>query len=285
MRKIRPVATLLLAALWTGLLLPVQMLAVSCGFKRLAEGVPQLYHGGLCRLLRIRVEVRGRALREGPVLFVSNHVSWLDILVLAKLLRAAFIAKHEVAGWPLFGLLAKLHGAVFIERRQARTAEHRDEMSRRLDAGDSLILFPEGTSSDGIRLLPFKSAFFSLAEREVKGRHLRVQPVSLTFARLDNLPVGRRSMAVYAWVGEQELVPHLWQFLAAGPSTVVVEFHAPVTIEEFASRKDLCRHCSDTIRRGVSAVLSGRPLAASPPVAASPPLSSSAPVPTSPALP
>ena len=257
MSKIRPLVTLCLIALWTALLLPVQMLAVAVR-SGLALAVPRLYHAGLCRLLRIRVEVEGEVAMARPVLFVCNHVSWIDILVLAKLLPAAFITKQEVAGWPLFGLLAKLHGAVFIERRQARTREQRDEMGRRLDEGGSLILFPEGTSSDGIRLLPFKSAFLSLAEQPVKGRPLVVQPISLTFATLDNLPVGRRSMSLYAWVGDQELVPHLWRFLGVGPSSVVVQFHPPVTIEAFASRKALCRHCSDVIRRGVSDVLAGR---------------------------
>lgn len=258
MPPIRPWVTVLLFALWTLPLIPVQMLAVRFRW-RLAERLPLFYHAGLCRILRVRVEIRGNLASQRPVLFVCNHISWIDITVLAKVLPASFIAKHEVAGWPLIGLLAKLQRSVFIERRARRTADHRDEMTVRLERGDNLILFPEGTSSDGIHVLPFKSAFFSLAERQVDGRPLTVQPVSIAFARLNNLPVGRRTMPIYAWVGDEDLAPHLWNFLKAGTSTVVVELHPPVTIDQFASRKALAQHCRDTIRLGIDRVLSGRP--------------------------
>jgi 1-acyl-sn-glycerol-3-phosphate acyltransferase len=194
---------------------------------------------------------------------VSNHISWIDITVLAKLLPASFIAKHEVAGWPFFGLLAKLQRSVFIERRARRTADHRDQMTVRLERGDNLILFPEGTSGDGIHILPFKSAFFSLAERHIDGKPLTVQPVSIAFARLNNLPVSRRVMPTYAWVGDEDLLPHLWNFLQVGTVTVAVEFHSAVTIEQFPSRKALAQHCRDVIGQGVDRVLTGRPALAS----------------------
>jgi 1-acyl-sn-glycerol-3-phosphate acyltransferase len=272
MPPIRPWVTIVLFALWTLPLIPVQLLAVRFGW-RLAERLPLFYHAGVCRILRVQVEVRGHLATQRPVLFVCNHISWMDITVLAKLLPASFIAKHEVAGWPFFGLLAKLQRSVFIERRARRTADQRDEMTVRLERGDNLILFPEGTSSDGIHVLPFKSAFFSLAEQQVNGRPLTVQPVSIAFARLNNLPVGRRTMPIYAWVGDEDLAPHLWNFLKAGPSTVVVELHAPVTIDQFASRKAMARHCRDMIRRGVDRVLTGRPQpAAEPPAMPAAPL-------------
>jgi len=258
MASLRRYLVLAAVAVWTLALLPAQMLAVAVGWRRLAERVPLLYHNGICRILRVTVEVRGQLVQARPTLFVCNHVSWIDIPVLARLIPGCFIAKHEVAGWPFFGLLAKLQRSVFIERKARRTADHRDEMTRRLEDGDNLILFPEGTSGDGIRIQPFKTAFFSLAERQVNGAALTVQPVSLTFARLNNLPVSRRTMAYYAWVGDQDLAPHLWQFIGLGPSAVVVEFHPPVTIAQFASRKALSGHCRDVICQGVSDVLSGR---------------------------
>ncbi|HUN49968.1 MAG TPA: lysophospholipid acyltransferase family protein [Candidatus Sulfotelmatobacter sp.] len=268
MPPLRPWVTIALFALWTLPLIPLQMVAVRFGW-RLAERLPVFYHGVVCRILRVQVETRGRIAAQRPVLFVCNHISWIDITVLAKLLPASFVAKHEVAGWPFFGLLARLQRSVFIERRARRTADHRDEMTVRLERGDNLILFPEGTSSDGIHVLPFKSAFFSLAERQVNGRPLTVQPVSIAFARLNNLPVGRRTMPVYAWVGDEDLAPHLWNFLKAGPSTVVVELHPPVTIDQFASRKELALHCRAVIRQGVDRVLTGRP---APTAEAPPPL-------------
>ncbi|HYM33578.1 MAG TPA: lysophospholipid acyltransferase family protein [Candidatus Cybelea sp.] len=267
MPPIRPWLILILVAIWTAPLVPLQMLSNLFGW-RLGERIPLLYHTVICRLLRVTIETRGRMSNGRPVLFVCNHVSWIDITVLAKLLPASFIAKREVAGWPFFGMLAKLQRSVFIDRRARATANHRDEMTVRLERGDNLILFPEGTSSDGIHVLPFKSAFFSLAERTVRGRPLTVQPVSIAFSRLNSLPVSRRTMPIYAWVGDEDLVPHLWRFLSVGPITVVVEFHPPVTIANFASRKALSAYCRETIRRGVNDVLTGRP---SPPAAGPPP--------------
>ncbi len=258
MLTVRRIATLLVMAGWTLFLLPFQVVAVA---RRsvLAERVPRLYHRGLCRLLGIKVEVRGEAVQTRPVLFVSNHVSWLDILVLTSALpHAAYVAKQEVASWPLFGYLAKLHDTIFIERKARRTADHRDEMTERLANGGNLILFPEGTSHDGLRVLPFKSSFFSLAEKKVGDQPLSVQPVAITFNRLNRLPVMRRNMAVYAWIGDQGLVEHLWKFLHAGPTNVVLEFLPPVTIGDFASRKEMAKHCREAICGSIYAALTGR---------------------------
>lgn len=271
MLAVRRIVTLLAMAGWTLLLLPFQIVAVARR-SPLAERVPKLYHRGLCRMLGIKVEVRGQPLRTRPVLFVSNHVSWLDILVLtSELPHAAYVAKREVASWPLFGYLAKLHDAVFIERKANRTADHRDQMTERLAKGDNLILFPEGTSHDGLRVLPFKSSFFSLAEKKVRGQSLPVQPVAITFNRHNGLPVMRRTMAVYAWVGDQALVEHLWKFLHAGPANVVLEFLPPVTIEDFASRKRMAIHCREAICQSVYAALTGRTGAAAAAAAVSQP--------------
>jgi lyso-ornithine lipid O-acyltransferase len=180
-------------------------------------------------------------------------------VVLDTLLAGSFVTKAEVAGWPVFGLLAKLQRSVFIERRPQRTATQRDAMRERIAVGDSLILFAEGTSSDGLRLRPFKSSFLALAEQPgPDGRPLTVQPVTVAYARLNGLPVGRRSMPVFAWVGDEDLAPHLWRFLKAGPGEAVVVFHPPVTLEQFGSRKALTRHCERVVAAGLSAVNSGR---------------------------
>src|SRR3546814_10571195 len=118
-----------------------------------------------CRLLGIEIERHGQPSDRHPTLYVANHVSYLDIEVLGALLKASFVAKAEVATWPFFAWLARLQETVFVERRVRHAAQHRDEMARRLDAGDDLILFPEGTSGDGTAVLSFKSALFSAAAR------------------------------------------------------------------------------------------------------------------------
>lgn len=258
MANIRACIAILIFLGWTVALLPVQVVAVRLRWRRMSEAIPMLYHRGLARILRVRVRRVGRASQQRPTLFVFNHVSWLDIVVIDTLFPGCFVAKADVAGWPLFGLLAKLQRTVFVERRAARAAESRDEMTVRLEQGDNLILFPEGTSSDGLGVLPFKSTFFALAERQVKDRPLQVQPVSIAYCRLNGLPVGRTWATNFAWIGDQDLAAHLWQFLKAGPSEVVVQFHEPVTICDFGGRKALSQHCQNAIAQGVSDALAAR---------------------------
>ena len=261
MSTIRAAVLAFLLLAWTLILLPVQWLALrwpTAAGRRVAEAVPVLYHYGAARLMGLEIRVVGDPSLARPTLFVSNHVSWLDIVVFGALLKAAFIAKREVGAWPGFGGLARLSRTVFIDRQRRRTADQRDIMAARLDAGDSLILFAEGTSSDGMRILPFKSAFFVLAERSSMGRPLPVQPVAIAYYRLNGLPVGRRLMPVFAWVGGENLLPHLWNYLSRGAAQVAVVFHPPVTIERFRSRKEMAAYCRNVIAQSVSDVNAGR---------------------------
>lgn len=243
--------------LFTVALIPIQAVLVLMGWPAQVS-LPVWYHRRCCRLLGFRVVRRGKPVQDGPVLFVSNHCSYLDITVLGSLVPASFIAKTEVARWPLFGALAKLQRSVFVDRQSFRAVKQRDEMSARLEAGDSLILFPEGTSSDGNRVLPFKSGLFSVAELEPGGRPLIVQPVSIAYTMLDGLPMGRYLRPFFAWYGDMELVSHLWQWAGLGRLTVVVRFHEPVTLAQFGSRKVLSEHCYAVVSRGMSEALAGR---------------------------
>ncbi len=220
--------------------------------------LPLWYHGRSCKILGIRVERRGRQSREHPTLYVCNHVSYFDVIVLGSLIKGCFVAKSEVARWPFFGWLAHLQRSVFVKRHVNHAATQRDQITDRLEQGDDLILFPEGTSSDGNWVLPFKSALFSAAEREPNGKPLVVQPVSITYSRLDGVPMGRYLRPLFAWYGDMELVSHLWQAIGMGFVTVVVEFHKPVTFADFGSRKTLSEHCQREVAAGVAVALSGR---------------------------
>jgi 1-acyl-sn-glycerol-3-phosphate acyltransferase len=242
---------------FTVALIPIQAVLVLMGW-RAQVSLPVWYHRRCCRLLGFRVVRRGKPVQDGPVLFVSNHCSYLDITVLGSLVPASFVAKAEVARWPLFGTLAKLQRSVFVDRQSFRTVKQRDEMSARLEAGDSLILFPEGTSSDGNRVLPFRSGLFSVAELEPGGKPLTVQPVSIAYTMLDGLPMGRYLRPFFAWYGDMDMVSHLWQWAGLGRLTVVVRFHEPVTLARFGSRKVLSEHCYAVVSRGMSEALAGR---------------------------
>jgi 1-acyl-sn-glycerol-3-phosphate acyltransferase len=230
-----------------------------------ASILPAIYHRVCCWLLDLHVEVRGTMSTARPTLFVCNHTSYLDISVLGSIIRGSFVAKTEVANWPFFGFLAKLQRTVFVDRQRRSTTHHqRDELVRRLEAGDNLILFPEGTSNDGNRTLPFRSALFGVAERRVaNGKReplpLTIQPVSLAYVRLNGMPIGRSLRPYFAWYGDMDLVSHLWRVAGLGRIVVVLEFHPPVTLAEFASRKGLSEHCQRMVAEGVAAAIFGRP--------------------------
>lgn len=243
---------------FTLVLMPVQLTALMLG-SRAAHLIPLWYHRRCCGILGIEVRSLGRQSSEQPTLFACNHSSYLDITALGSLITGSFIAKSEVASWPVYGWLAKLQKTVFVERRRTRAGRQRDQVLERLSLGDHLILFAEGTSSDGNRVLPFKSSLFAVAEAAVAGRPLMVQPVSIAYTELDGLPLGRFLRPFFAWYGDMDLAPHMWQLVGLGRVTVAVEFHRPVSLAEFGSRKALSDHCYRTVMIGVASALSGRP--------------------------
>jgi len=241
---------------WTVLLMPVQAFGLALRRPWTAT-LPRFYHRWCCRILGLRVRRIGRPTQARPVLFAVNHISYLDITVLGSLLPVSFIAKREVAGWPLFGWLARLQRSVFIDRQVRSTREQRDSIADRLAANEALILFAEGTSSDGNRILPFKSALFSVADHRATGA-VTVQPVSIAYTRLDGMPIGRRLRPLFAWYGSMTMAPHLWTMIGLGTVEIVVEFHRPTTLGECGSRKLLATYCEERVAAGLASALSGR---------------------------
>jgi 1-acyl-sn-glycerol-3-phosphate acyltransferase len=249
--RLRPWIILAVFAGLTVPLMPLQQLFIWL-WPSMARRFPMHYHRLVCRLLGIRLEVKGTPPEEGPLLIVSNHVSWIDIVVLSAVTPLSFVAKREVASWPFFGTLARLQRTVFVDRdRRHATGNSRDEMRERLQTGDILVLFPEGTSSDGRRVLPFKSSFFGAADTE----GVLVQPVSLAYRGHRNLPMNRRLMPAYAWYGDMDLAPHLLDALANGPIEVTVVCHPPLSLSGEMNRKALARHAEADVRRGLTLAL------------------------------
>lgn len=242
---------------WTVLLLPVQIGAVAIG-GRFAERMPRIYHQGVCRLFGLEVAPQGQISTSRPTLFVVNHCSYFDIAVLGSLTRASFIANREMRDWPFLGLLARLQRSVFITRRPSSTRVDRARMIDRLEAGDNLILFPEGTTGDGNRLLPFRSAFLSLAETRLATGSLVIQPVTIAYVRQNGMPIGVAGRPGFAWYGDVPIGRHFWRAIRAGRITVAVRFHPAVEAARFADRKALTRHCFEQIGAGLEGALHGR---------------------------
>jgi len=250
---LRAASILARCAILTLPLMPVQKLLVATG-SRHARTFPHWYHRQVARIVGLKVKCIGEK-PDQACLIAANHVSWLDIPVLSAALPVSFVAKQEVSGWGIFGSLARLQRSVFINReRRQTTGESRDEIQERLKGGDTLVLFAEGTSSDGNRVLPFRSAFFASAESD----GLLVQPVTLAYDGHWGLPMTRRRRPFYAWYGDMELPGHLWQALVAGPIEVTVIFHKPMTVAGEGGRKHLARKAEAVVRKGLMEALNGR---------------------------
>jgi lyso-ornithine lipid O-acyltransferase len=251
------VARLAFYLAWTVSLIPVQAIGLVLR-RRWTSTLPVFYHRWCCRILGFRLRVIGTPTGERPVLFAANHISYTDITILGSVIPGSFIAKSEVADWPYFGWLARLQRSVFVDRRVRSTATQREAITRRLAAGDALILFPEGTSGDGNRVLPFKSALFGAVQQEKDLSPVTVQPVSLAYTRLDGMPIGRLFRPFFAWYGAVNLAPHLWSMIGLGTVEAVVEFHPPTSLNDCGSRKALADYCYARIAGGVAGALFGR---------------------------
>jgi lyso-ornithine lipid O-acyltransferase len=250
---------------FTVAMMPVQAVGLVL-HARWTATLPVFYHRQCCRILGLKVRRIGQPVNARPALFVSNHISYADIAVLGSLIAGSFVAKSEIAGWLFFGWLAKLQRSVFVDRQVRSTARQRDAIAERLAARDALILFPEATSGDGTFLLPFRSSLFSVVFGHGNEQPIAVQPVSIAYTRLDGLPIGRHLRPFFAWYGDMTLPPHLWRFLGLGTVEVMVEFHPPTTVAEWASRKELAQFCYDKVSGGLGRLLAGRDgLPAAPP--------------------
>jgi len=228
-------------------------------FSRKVNSFPKLYHSGVLRVFGIKITSVGSMQSSHPTLFICNHISYLDIFVLGAVINGAFVAKAEVAKWPVAGYMAKLQRTVFIERqRRSRTGEQRNLLQSRLEDGDNIILFPEGTSFDGARVLPFKSALFAAAEQKIGDSSIKVQPVSIAYTTMDGLPLTRAQRPSVAWYGDMSLLPHILNFLKASKTEVTLKFHTPVSMDEFKNRRQLSTHCHNIIAKGVEDVIYNR---------------------------
>ncbi|MDF1719854.1 MAG: 1-acyl-sn-glycerol-3-phosphate acyltransferase [Minwuia sp.] len=246
---------ILFLVLFTLIIMPPHLLGILFGW-RISRVIPQLWHQVAFRLLRLTIRIEGTPVRNEGVLYVSNHVSWVDIVVMGATLPASFVAKHEVGTWPVIKWLANLQRTVYVSRDRKTADKERKAMQERLARGDSLILFPEGTSGDGLRIQEFRSAFFALADLKVDDKPVKVQPISLTYTRVDGFPVTRRSMPRVAWYGDMDLAPHLKTYLYGGPYEVRLKFHDPVTLDEIGNRKRLAAYCQEQVIAGNSEALS-----------------------------
>jgi lyso-ornithine lipid O-acyltransferase len=263
-RRVRVVRRGLAVLAWT---LPAMLIQALClvlpGHAKVVFA--RLYWATFRRLIGIKIRVIGTAAKHDggrSVVYVSNHSSWVDVPVLGGVLDGRFVAKLDVATWPIIGTIARLGRTVFVSRSRTTTGKERDTMRAVLKAGDNLILFPEGTSSDGSRVLPFRTSFFALAESrtgEDPADLPLIQPVSVVYDRLGGLPAGRASRPVFAWYGDMDIASHFWRLAQHIGLRATVLLHTPLDPARFEDRKALSLAVWQVVADGASTLRQNRP--------------------------
>lgn len=231
---------------------PVTILTQSTVFLftrgRFAYQYPYFYHAFCCRLLGIKIIVEGTPTAAPETVFIGNHVSYLDIPVLGSLIKGAFVAKKEVEDWPFFGLMGKMGQTFYISRNPAHAAREAKAFTERLDKGFPLILFPEGTSSDASKILPFKSSFFEI----FLNRTTTLQPFTISILSVNGQPAENQQIRdLYAWHGDMTLLPHLWSFAKGKGAVIKVKFEESMISSSYTNRKVLSNDCYDQVVKGL----------------------------------
>ena len=257
----RPWLVLVPVALVTLIGLPLQWLSIALNLPT-RRIIPLIYHRILLALIGVRVSVHGAPAAQRPLLIVANHVSWLDIPVLGAQMPLCFVAKSEVARWPGIGLLAKLQRTVFVDRgSRTATGKVAREMAARMKDGDPVVLFAEGTSGNGNKILPFRSALIGAARHAMAGEReggaaAAIQPLAIAYIGQAGIPLGRPRRPIVAWYGDMELAPHLMALLRRGAIDVELHFGIPL---DGANRKSASAEAEADVRRMLAGALTGRP--------------------------
>lgn len=231
---------------------PLQWVAALPGDVRFAAWLPAMFHRLACRVMGIVVEVRG-TMHSGQTVWIANHLSYLDILAIGSVARCSFVAKDDVRGWPVFGRLARLQQTVFISRSPRRAADVGMALAAALASGKSLVVFPEGTTSDGLAVLPFKSSLFDVLVADTAQADFTLQPLTVSVESIDGDAVGVADRDLYAYHGDASLGPHLLRFLGTRGARVRLAFHAPLPKDCATSRKTLARAAHAAVANGLMA--------------------------------
>ena len=225
---------------------------------RIGKKIPRIFHKGVLKILNIKISLFGKLEINKPGLIISNHASWLDIIILSSLTDTSFIAKSEIASWPIIGFLAKLQNTLFIERKVQKVANQKFQILEYLSNGNKLVLFAEGTSSDGNRVLNFKSSLFSVGETK-KGKlgNFIFQAVTICYSGLNGLPISRSQRPIIAWWGNMNLFSHLWNVFSLSSINITVTAHEP--IQNVQDRKSMSKIAWKQVAYGMGNALSGHP--------------------------
>lgn len=251
-------AALKVSALLGVVALSVPVYLAAYPFGRRARRLTSYPFFRCCVLMSsVQVQRDGCQIGGNGTLYVANHVSYLDIPVLAVLADGMFVAKSEVRSWPLIGFLAQIGRTVFVSRRAAKVSSERLRIAALLAGGESIFLFPEGSSSVGAGVLPFRPGLMSAAHLD-PGLTINVQPVSIAYGPATQTGQGLTATErdAFAWYGDMELAPHLWSLFARRHGTEVrVTFHPARPATEFSDTRALTTWAEGAVTAGLKRAL------------------------------
>ena len=236
---------LIIFLLLTVALLPFQFIIVFF-IKNYAYIIPYFYHKICLRIFGIKIKTFGKVSINFPILLISNHASYLDIIILGSLFKTSFIAKKEISKWPLLGILAKLQNTIFIDRRVSSLKNQENQIIKHLNEKKNLVIFPEGTSSDGNRVLPFKSSLFNIFEKNLNSKIL-VQTITIVYKKINGIPMNRIERKNITWHSNMDLIPNIFNVLKKLSIEVEVIFNDEFLPSKEYDRKKIALHCWEKI--------------------------------------
>ncbi|MDB5478272.1 MAG: 1-acyl-sn-glycerol-3-phosphate acyltransferase [Alphaproteobacteria bacterium] len=256
---LRAVYRIFLFAAVTLVLVPLQLAwalpaLLRGGNPKHQSPIVRLWYRTMLWILHIDMTIiNRRVLDRGQKIFLCNHISYVDILVLGAYFDCFFVAKSDIADWPIFGFLSKVGGTIFISRQRQLVKTHLALLAGHVKSGQSLLIFPEGTTGDGREILPFKSSLLHAAfDAETA---LVIQPLSLAYIDMNGYSlVTQDKLDQIAWYGEMKLAPHFWNLFRQKHITAKVVIHPAIAVDAAHNSKTLCAAAHEQVKNGFSQI-------------------------------
>ena len=229
--------------------MPIQFLLILVK-SNLRFFLPLIFHKFLLKILGIRLSIKGRPSERKPLILIGNHCSYLDIIILGSVLPVCFVAKSEIKDWFLFGTLASLQNSIFIDRRNFKALESLKKISKNLSSNFAIIIFPEGTTNNGKRVLKFRASLFKIFEDDPT---LGLQNFSLCYTHINSMPLDNRMRPNIAWYGEMNLITHLKRLLNYSSIGAKLQFH-PSIVPHGVTRKIISEESREQVIKGINSL-------------------------------
>ena len=229
--------------------MPIQFLLILVK-SNLRFFLPLIFHKFLLKILGIRLSIKGRPSERKPLILIGNHCSYLDIIILGSVLPVCFVAKSEIKSWFLFGTLASLQNSIFIDRRNFKALDSLKKISKNLSSNFAIIIFPEGTTNNGKRVLKFRASLFKIFEDDPT---LGLQNFSLCYTHINSMPLDNRMRPNIAWYGEMNLITHLKRLLHYSSIGAKLQFH-PTIVPHGVTRKIISEESREQVIKGINSL-------------------------------